>query len=51
MLNLGVYDGILRVEWLTENKATLKSRDGIFTFLDSQGQKAKVIGSHGKSKL
>ena len=51
VLNLGVYDGIMGMDWLRENKATLKCRDGILTFLDSQGQKAKVIGSHGKPKL
>ena len=39
------------MDWLQENKATLKCRDGILTFLDSQGQKAKVMGTHGESKL
>ena len=51
VLNLGVYDGILGMDWLKENKATLKCRDGILTFLDSQGQKAKVVGTHGKPEL
>ena len=51
VLNLGVYDGILGMDWLQENKATLKCRDGVLTFLDSQGQKAKVMGTHGESKL
>ena len=51
VLNLGVYDGIMGMDWLKENKANLKCRDGILTFLDSQGQKAKVMGTHGESKL
>ena len=39
------------MDWLQENKATLKCQDGIFTFLDNQGHKAKVMGTHGESKL
>ena len=41
VLNLGIYDGILGMDWLQKNKATLKCRDGILTFLDTEGQKAK----------
>ena len=42
---------ILGMDWLQENKATLKCQDGVLIFLDSQGQKAKVMGTHGESKL
>ena len=48
VLNLGFYDGILGMDWLQENKATLKCRDEILTFLDNQGMKAKVMGTHGE---
>ena len=51
VLNLGVYDGILGMDWLQDNKTALKCRDGVLIFLDNQGQKSKVMGTHGESKL
>ena len=51
VLPLGIYDGVLGMDWLVDNKGTLKYKEGMLMFLDSQGYKATVAGHQDKPQL
>ena len=36
-LPVGVYDGILGMDWLTANRVSIHCAQGTFSFLDNQG--------------
>lgn len=47
-LPLGVYDGILGMDWLVANHANVHCAQGSFSFRDGQGQETLVQGKNGK---
>ena len=49
-LPVGMYDGILGMDWLTTNQASINCAEGSFTFVDLSGEKTLVQGKNGKSK-
>ena len=51
VLPLGTYDGILGMDWLSQNNALLHCKDALLTFQDSCGEKVTISGIRGKPKL
>ena len=49
-LPVGVYDGILGMDWLTTNRASIHYAQGTFSFIDNQGQESLVQGHNGRPK-
>ena len=49
-LLVGVYDGILGMDWLTANRASIHCAQGTFSFIDNQGQESLVQGHNGRPK-
>ena len=47
-LPLGVYDGILGMDWLIENQAHIHCAQGNFSFIDSKGNEVLVQGKNGR---
>ena len=51
VLPLGTYDGILGMDWLSQNNALLHCKDALLTFQDSCGKKVIISGIRRKPKL
>ena len=49
-LPVGIYDGILGMDWLIANHASIHCAQGSFSFRDKQGQETLVQGRNGKPK-
>ena len=49
-LPVGIYDGILGMDWLIANHASIHCAQGSFSFWDKQGQETLVQGRNGKPK-
>ncbi|MCO5605121.1 hypothetical protein L7F22_059301 [Adiantum nelumboides] len=49
-LPLGIYDGILEMDWLKENQAHIHYAQGNFTFTDNLGNEVLVQGKNGMPK-
>ena len=49
-LPVGVYDGILGMDWLTANQTSIHCAQGTFSFMDNQGQEILVQGRNGRPK-
>ena len=46
-LPLGIYDGILGMDWLLKNDATLRCKDQRLTFTNSLGEIVSIMGNMG----
>ena len=51
VLPYGVYDRILGMDWLVQNKATLQCKEGILRFMDTNDQEISAFGDQGRPKL
>ena len=51
VLPLGIYDGILGMDWLAKNDATLRCKDQKLTFTSKLGETVSINGKHGFPKL
>lgn len=51
VLPLGLYDGILGMDWLTRNQANIHCHKGTISFLDLNGNKVQGIGETGSPPL
>ena len=51
VLTLGVYDGILGMDWLIQNQASIHCKHGSVTFTNDQGVEAIIHGRNGKPKV
>ena len=49
-LPIGVYDGILGMDWLIANRASIHCAQGTFSFLSKRGQEVLIQGKNGKPK-
>lgn len=49
-LPIGLYDGILGMDWLSANHASIHCAQGSLTFQDSLGQEILVQGKNGKPR-
>ena len=50
ILPIGMYDGILGMDWLSANKANIHCANGIVTFRNNQGQEMLVQGRNSAPK-
>ncbi|MCO5548015.1 hypothetical protein L7F22_001471 [Adiantum nelumboides] len=50
-LPIGVYDGILGMDWLSKNQASIHGNQGSVTFRDDQNQQVKIQGKSGSPKI
>ena len=50
VLPVGVYDGILGMDWLRSRHANIHCAQGTFSFLDDRNQEILVQGKNGKPK-
>lgn len=51
VLNMGKFQGILGMDWLSLNYADISCRQGIVSFLTGEGKRVQVQGQNGKSPL
>lgn len=51
VLPLGIYDGILGMDWLTMNDASLECRDRKLSFTSLLGERVTTTGTRGDPKL
>ena len=49
-LPLGIYDGILGMDWLIANNASIHCKGGSVTFTDKFGNVVLIQGKNGKPK-
>ncbi|MCO5602137.1 hypothetical protein L7F22_056265 [Adiantum nelumboides] len=50
-LPVGVYDGILEMDWLSKNQDSIHCGQGSVTFRDDQNQQVKIQGKSGSPKI
>ena len=51
VLPLGIYDGILGMDWLAKNDATLRCKDQKLIFTNNLGETVSINGKHGSPEL
>lgn len=51
VLPLGLFDGILGMDWLSQSQAVIKCHEGTLSFLDLSGNKVHVSGNNGTPTL
>lgn len=51
ILPLGIYDGILGMDWLTHNHASIDCKNGQLKFNTAQGQEVVIVATRGDPKL
>ena len=51
VLPLGIYDGILGMDWLAKNDATLRCKDQKLIFTNNLGETVSINEKHGSPEL
>ena len=51
VLPLGIYDGILGMDWLKQNDAQIHCKDALLSFLNGNSNRVSILGKRGQPKL
>jgi len=51
ILPLGLFDGILGMDWLSQSQAEIKCQQGVVSFMDLGGNRVQISGSNGTPTL